>query len=209
MYRPKAFAVADIAELHRFIRQRVFATIGVATNRTIAFAYAPVVLDADGAFGAVRFHLARNNPVAEVPDGTRMLLTLTGPDAYVSPDWYASHAMVPTWNYVAVEGEGEARRLSNEGLRTLLINLSAEQEDKLLPKKPWTIDKVPEARLAALSAAIVGYSVAFAKLEGKYKLSQDKKPEDVTGVIAGLEARGDAQSRAVADAITASRIRTL
>ncbi len=201
MYRPKAFVVDDVAVLHRFIRERAFATIAVAKDGAVAFAYAPVVLDAAGALGAVRFHLAKSNPVAGAMDGERMFFSFTGPDAYISPDWYVSQGMVPTWNYVAVEGEGRAHRLSDGELRALLVDLSAAQEDELLPKKPWTLDKVPPERLAALTSAIVGFSVAFETLEGKFKLSQDKKPDDFEGVIKGLEARDDPASAAVAHAM--------
>ncbi len=130
-----------------------------------------------------------------------MHFSFAGPDAYVSPDWYVSHGLVPTWNYIAVEGEGYSRFLANEELRALLADLSAEQETKLFPKKPWTVDKVPPDRLAALTSAIVGFSVAFEKLEGKFKLSQDKKPGDIAGVIAGLEGRGAAADVAVANAM--------
>jgi len=197
--------VDDVAALHAFIGNRPFATIGVVVESRVVLAYAPVVLDAGGALGTVRFHLAKNNPVAAVADGAPMQISFMGPDAYVSPDWYVSQGLVPTWNYMAVEGEGWARVLPDLELRALLVDLSAEQERQLLPKKPWTVDKLTADRLAALTNAIVGFSVMFEKLEGKFKLSQDKKPEDIEGVIAGLEARGDAASLAVAKAMRSTR----
>jgi len=197
--------VDDVAALHAFIGNRPFATIGVVVESRVVLAYAPVVLDAGGALGTVRFHLAKNNPVAAVADGAPMQISFMGPDAYVSPDWYVSQGLVPTWNYMAVEGEGWARVLPDLELQALLVDLSAEQERQLLPKKPWTVDKLTADRLAALTNAIVGFSVMFEKLEGKFKLSQDKKPEDIEGVIAGLEARGDAASLAVAKAMRSTR----
>ena len=198
--------VDDVAALHAFIGNRPFATIGVVVESRVVLAYAPVVLDAGGALGTVRFHLAKNNPVAAVADGAPMQISFMGPDAYVSPDWYVSKGLVPTWNYMAVEGEGWARVLPDLELQALLVDLSAEQERQLLPKKPWTVDKLPADRLAALTNAIVGFSVMFEKLEGKFKLSQDKKPEDIEGVIAGLEARGDAASLAVAKVMRSTRM---
>lgn len=197
MYRPPAFAVDDIAVLHDVIRERVFATVAAIIDGGIRFAYAPVVLDGNG----VRFHLAARNPLAQVADGTRMWLTFGAADAYVSPDWYKTLATVPTWNYIAVEGEGIVRRQSREDLRQLVIDLSAQEEAKLAPKAPWLIDKVPPARTEALLNAIVGFSLAFERLEGKFKLSQDKNPDDMAGVIAGLEERGDPASLAVARAM--------
>jgi len=202
MYRPSAFAVDDVAILHGIIRERVFATIAAIRDGAIAFAHAPVVVDpANGPHGGIRFHLALRNPLAALEDGDRVWMSLQGPDAYVSPDWYKTIVTVPTWNYIAVEGEGAVRRLSRDELRALLVDLSATEEAKLLPKKPWTIDKVPEARTEALMNIIVGFSLPFERFEGKFKLSQDKSSEDIDGVIAGLDACGDAASLAVARAM--------
>lgn len=199
MYRPPAFATNDIAALHEAIRARVFATVACVVDDAIAFAYAPVVLDADaGSHGTVRFHLAGNNPLANIADRTALQISFLGPDAYVSPDWYETKGRVPTWNYLAVEGRGAAKRLNSDGLRQLLVDLSAVEESKLLPKKPWTIDKVPEEKMGPLMNAIMGFSVQFETLEGKFKLSQNVPREDAEGVMRGLVRRDDPQSRAVA-----------
>lgn len=199
MYRPPAFATNDIAALHEAIRARVFATVACVVDDAIAFAYAPVVLDADaGSHGTVRFHLAGNNPLANIADRTALQISFLGPDAYVSPDWYETKGRVPTWNYLAVEGRGAAKRLNSDGLRQLLVDLSAVEESKLLPKKPWTIDKVPEEKMSPLMNAIMGFSVRFETLEGKFKLSQNVPREDAEGVMRGLVRRDDPQSRAVA-----------
>jgi transcriptional regulator len=203
MYRPSAFASDDRAALHAVVRARVFATVTAVIDGTAAFAYAPVVLNAGR--NAVRFHLARNNPVASIADGTPLALSFLGPDAYVSPDWYETSGHVPTWNYVAVEGRGLARRVDGETLRQMLADLSAMEEDKLLPKKPWTIDKVPAEKMAGLLNAIVGFEVVFETLEGKFKLSQNATAGDVAGVINGMESRGDAPSNAVARAMRMAR----
>jgi transcriptional regulator len=205
MYRPSAFAVDDVAVLHDVMRGRTFATIAAIRNGAVHFAYAPVIVDADGALGAVRFHLARGNPLADMADGARVRISVMGPDAYVSPDWYRATVTVPTWNYIAVEGEGAVRRQSRAELRRLVVDLSAQEEAKLAPKQPWLIDKVPPPRQEALLNGIVGFSLPFARLEGKFKLSQDKTPEDIDGVIAGLEARGDAASLAVAKAMRGAK----
>jgi transcriptional regulator len=201
MYRPPAFAVDDVAKLHAFVRKRVFATVAVAGESVVHFAYVPVVLDENGSLGRVRFHLAHVNPVAVLTDGATLHFSFLGPDAYVSPDWYESKGRVPTWNYMAVEARGVARKLDCDGLRQLLVDLSAQEEKHLRPKQPWTLDKVPEERLAALLNAIDGFEVTLDSLEGKFKLSQNMPPEDVAGVIANLEARGDANANAVAKAM--------
>ncbi|HEX3674307.1 MAG TPA: FMN-binding negative transcriptional regulator [Rhizomicrobium sp.] len=202
MYRPSAFAVDDAAVLHAVLRERVFATVAASREGAVQFAYAPVVVDAqNGQLGGIRFHLALGNPLVALADGARVSISVMGADAYISPDWYREIVTVPTWNYMVVEGEGALRRLSREDLRKLVIDLSAQEEEKLVPKTPWLIGKVPPERTEALLNGIVGFSLAFERLQGKLKLSQDKKPVDFAGVLAGLEARGDPASLAVAAAM--------
>jgi len=202
MYRPSAFAVDDVQVLHEVIRERVFATVAAIRDGAVQFAYAPVIVDADnGPCGGIRFHFARNNPLAGMEDSVRVSISVMGPDAYVSPDWYRALVTVPTWNYIAVEGEGAIRRQSREELLKLVVDLSAQEEAKLAPKPPWLLDKVPADRVETLLNGIVGFSLSFERLQGKFKLSQDKKPEDFDGAIAGLEARGDPASLAVAKAM--------
>jgi transcriptional regulator len=198
MYRPGPYVQDDVKVLHEIIRERSFCLVAaVVGGEPPQFAYAPVVVDDDGARGRVRFHLARANPLAKL-DGAKVRLSFLGPDTYVSPDWYKTEGLVPTWNYIAVEGTGVARQLDKAALRQLLVDLSAVHEERLRPKKPWTIDKVPESKMDALLNAIVGFSVSLETLEGKFKLSQDKKADDVNGVIEALEASHDASGRAVA-----------
>ena len=197
MYRPNAFAVDDPALLRDTIRRRVFATFAAIHEGRVQLAYAPVVVDESG----VRFHLALPNPLARLEDGARVTFSCVASDAYVSPDWYRTVVTVPTWNYIAVEGEGPVRRLAREELRALVTALSAQEEEHLLPKPPWRMDKVPEPRIEAMLGAISGFELSFVRLDGKFKLSQDKPDDDMQGVLAGLEARGDAASLAVARAM--------
>ncbi|HEX3432265.1 MAG TPA: FMN-binding negative transcriptional regulator [Rhizomicrobium sp.] len=206
MYRPVAYAIDTAELLHAVMRKRSFATVAAVIEDKLRFAYAPVVVDAEPRpFGAVRFHLARANPMSGV-DETPVLLSFLAADAYVSPDWYETKGFVPTWNYIAVEAEGRARALDESELRQLLIVLSAAAEEPLRPKLPWTIDKVPEERRTMLLNRIRGFHVVLERLEGKFKLSQDKKPADTAAVISALEARGDEASRAIAHAMRTSQV---
>lgn len=197
MFRPHAFAVDDPALLRDVLRNRVFVTFAAIQDGQVRFSYAPVVVDEAG----LRYHLAIRNPMGLLEDGARVSVSCMAADAYVSPDWYRSTVTVPTWNYIAVEAEGPVRRLSRDELRTLLEELAAQEENKLLPKPPWKMDKVSHARNNALMNVIVGFELAFERLQGKFKLSQDKNPDDIEGVIEGLEARGDAASVAIAKAM--------
>ena len=201
MYRPAAYAIDEPELLRDVMRARRFSTLAAVIGGDIHFAYAPVLVDAEPApLGTVRFHLARANPMAEI-DGESVHLSFLSADSYVSPDWYETKGFVPTWNYTAVEARGRARALDRDALERLLIDLSAAAEETLLPKPPWRIDKVPRERLAALYNGIRGFSVVLERLEGKFKLSQDKKPADIACVISALEVRGDAHSLAVARAM--------
>ena len=201
MYRPAAYAIDDTALLHEVIRERSFATVAAIIQDQLHFAYAPVLVDGlPKPFGSLRFHLARTNPLSGL-DGLPVHFSFVAADAYVSPDWYDTKGFVPTWNYVAVEATGRARMLDEGELRQLLIDLSAAAEEKLRPKPPWTIDRISEERLSTLFNGIRGFAVPLDRLEGKFKLSQDKKPADVAGVIAGLEAYGDPASLAVVSAM--------
>jgi len=207
MYRPAAYAIDDPQLLHDVMRQRRFATLAAVLRDEFHFGYAPVIVDAEPSpLGTLRFHFARGNPMAAI-DGKLVHFSFLAADAYVSPDWYETNGFVPTWNYIAIEARGRAHAADERGLRQLLVDLSAAAEETLLPKPPWQIDKVPEERLAAMFGGIRGFSVGVERLEGKFKLSQDKKPADVAGVVAALEARGDRQSLAVARAMRAARDR--
>jgi transcriptional regulator len=196
------FALSETGALHGFMRSNVFAVLAGQVGGRIQFAYAPLVLDLEPApFGGVRFHLARANPLAKIEEGTELKLSIMGPHAYVSPDWYAVPGQVPTWNYVAVEGGGRVHPLSDEGLKQLLFDLAAQEEDALAPKAAWTMARVPPERLNALLSAIVGFRLPFNTLEGKAKLSQNRSHEDRKAAIEGLTMRGDSASIAVAEAM--------
>jgi transcriptional regulator len=202
MYVPAHFALSDVTALHAFMRNNVFAVLAGQIHGTIQFAYAPLVLDPEPApFGGVRFHLARANPLAEIEAGMELKLSIMGPHAYVSPDWYGTPTQVPTWNYVAVEGVGRVQPLSDEGLKHLLCELAAQEENALSPKPAWTTARVAPKRLDALLNAIVGFRLPFDMLEGKVKLSQNRSSADREAAIEGLETRGDAASIAVAEAM--------
>src|SRR5690606_25000038 len=105
-------------------------------------AHTPLISTGDG---AVQFHLSRGNALTRHLDGMIALAVVNGPDAYVSPRWYADAEQVPTWNYVALELEGRVRRMDADGLTEFLEALSTREEARL-PGDPWTMDKMPEAK---------------------------------------------------------------
>ena len=126
-----------------------------------------------------------------------MLAIFSGPHAYISPSWYAGGPSVPTWNYVDVHAYGSVRLVEDrDWLRGLLRRLTERHEAG--NPAPWRMQDLPEAYLAGMLEGIVGFDIAVTRLEGKYKLSQNRPAADRPRVIAALERQGDAGSLAVA-----------
>jgi transcriptional regulator len=147
----------------------------------------------------LRFHLSAHNALnIPLAAGARALAVVTGPDAYVSPDWYAAANQVPTWNYVAAEMEGPVRVMSRAEATTLMDDLAAHFEARLAPKPPWTRAKMDPARFEAMLGGIVAYEMRLERVDGTTKLSQNKPSDEIARVAAGLAARDDAGSQAIA-----------
>lgn len=147
-------------------------------------AHAPVTPTDDGHF---RFHLARGNRIAKHLNGATVLASAMGANGYVSPDWYADpHNQVPTWNYVSVEIEGVCAELGRAALIDQIDALSALHEGRLLPKQPWTMDKLDDAHLDKLLAALRCFELRVTAVRGNRKLNQNKSAADRAGVIDAL-----------------------
>jgi transcriptional regulator len=143
-------------------------------------------------------HLARANPqVADLARGGEVLAIFTGPHAYVSPDWYLSGPAVPTWNYADVHAYGAIRLIEDESwLRRFLERLAKRHEAGRDP--PWRMADEPARYMAGMIRGIVGFDIAVTRLEGKYKLSQNRPAANRPRTIAALEAAGDAEAIGVA-----------
>jgi transcriptional regulator len=185
----RLFHQHDEATLAALVAEQGLAlVVGVGEGGRPLAAHAPVLLQGR----RLRFHLSRGNPLAAaLADGAPVLAVVTGPDAYVSPDWYGQDDQAPTWNYLSVEMEGPARVLDQDGAIAVLDDLSARFEARLAPKPPWTRHKMTPGRFEVLLGGIVAYEVALTRLEGIWKLGQNKPAEARAGVIAALEAQGE------------------
>lgn len=204
MYLPKPFANADLGRLHDLIEERVFGLLIVPREGTPDVAHIPFVLDrGEGSCGRLRGHFARGNPIWRAFDGTaEALAVFAGPDTYVSPDWYVTPHQVPTWNYIAVHAAGRPRVMEDDGnVHRLLEDLSARSEARLPGKKPWTVDKLPAEIYGRMRKGIVAFDMPIERIEGKWKLNQNRTEEDRRGVIAALESLIDPNARAVAAAM--------
>ena len=182
-FRPRE---SDLAAL--MVREIAFAAIFADTPDGPRVAHAPVVLDGDAT--TLQFHLARGNALTRHLAGQTALAVVQGPDAYVSPGWYAASDQVPTWNYVTVEMEGPVRRLDDEQLVAQLDTLSAEQEARIGAVPPWTRNKMNPALFGRLTGAITGFEMRITAWRPTIKLSQNKAADERERVAAGMETIG-------------------
>ena len=142
-------------------------------------------------------HLARPNPQCAALDGGEALAIFTGPHAYISPSWYATGPAVPTWNYASVHAYGVARAIADKDwLNDLLRRLSERHEAR--EPAPWRMQDQPAPFLDGMLGGIIGFEIAVSRLEGKFKLSQNRPATDRPRIVAALEARDDAESDGVA-----------
>lgn len=189
MHPSRAFHDLDEEAALAAAERIAFAHIVTVVDGAPMVAHAPIVRAGERAF---RFHLARGNRLTQHLDGARVLLGLVGEHGYITPNWYRPPGdQVPTWNYVAVELEGNARLLSDEALVEQLDRLAEVHEPGLSPV-PWTRSKMDPAKFDAMRKAIRGYEVAVDAVRVTNKLGQNKPLPDREGMIAGLEASGNA-----------------
>jgi transcriptional regulator len=171
-----------------FARERGFGVVTVAVAEGVLAAHVPFVVDQ----GRILAHLMRVNPlVRHLRSGpVDALLIVSGPDGYVSPDWYGVPQMVPTWNYVAVHLRGKLRLLDDAALRPVLDRLSANFEERLTPKPPWKTDKVDDAVLAGKMRVIAPIEMSIESTDSTFKLNQNRSDTARAGAAAALGAGG-------------------
>lgn len=187
MHPAASFRVVDQTLLIAHLNHHPFATLAAAPQGRPLVAQAPLMVRELESGLVIDFHLSINNALASaIPTGFAACLLSAGPDAYVSPDWYEAADQVPTWNYVSVEAEGQVSPLDEAATVALLDDLSAREEARLAPKAPWTRHKMSSGRFEAMLRGIVGARLAVERLEGTFKLSQNKSDLDRAGVVSAL-----------------------
>ncbi len=210
MHRAAPFRQDDPDALRRQIRRAPFATLVSQGEQGLLATHLPLLLvPEESEHGTLYGHVARANPHwrALVDDGEALAI-FQGPHGYVSPTWYPSKAehgkAVPTWNYIAVHARGEVDVFDDaERLRVLLDALGAVHERGR--PEPWALDDAPRDYLEAMLRAIVGLRLPIRRLEGTWKLSQNRDDADIAGVIAGLRAESDPLARPLAERIANPR----
>ncbi|HEX4573338.1 MAG TPA: FMN-binding negative transcriptional regulator [Dongiaceae bacterium] len=203
MYVPPHFVEDDKAALHRAIRETRLATLVTLGSEGLEASHVPILLDeGEGPFGVIRGHVARANPQwRRAATETPALAIFLGPDAYVSPNWYATKRetgkVVPTWNYLAIHAYGRVEFFEDaERLRAIVTSLTQRHEGRR--EKPWAVSDAPEDYIQAQLRGIIGFRLPIDRLEGKWKLSQNRPEVDRRGVIEGLEGEGGALESAIA-----------
>jgi transcriptional regulator len=187
MHPARAFKVDDRDTLLAFLREHPFVTLAASVGGRPMVAQAPIVVRELADELVIDFHLSRGNILApHLVQSFRAVMLATGPDAYVSPDWYESADQVPTWNYLSVEAEGSVAVLNEAELIAQLDSLSEQEEAHLAPKPLWTRHKMAPGKFEAMLRGIIGGRLFVDRLEGTFKLSQNKSAADRLGAAKAL-----------------------
>ncbi len=195
MYVPPLFKDDRIDVLHDAIRHSGLATLVTLTTDGLIASHVPMLLDAEPApYGTLLGHVARPNPQARgAAAGVQALAIFQGPDVYITPSWYATKRengkVVPTWNYVAIHAYGPVEFFdAPERLRAIVTRLTERQE--AARAEPWAVSDAPADYVEGMLKGIVGFALPITRLEGKWKMSQNRPAQDRAGVVAGLKAEG-------------------
>ncbi|MEO0419556.1 MAG: FMN-binding negative transcriptional regulator [Pseudomonadota bacterium] len=186
MHPNPAFREADSERLEAIISEVGFGMVFLTTPDGPRVAHVPVLSDGNG---DIRFHLARSNALTPYLEGARALITVNGPDGYVSPRWYDNRDTVPTWDYAAIEMEGAVRTLSDDELERLLHDV-IETFEARLDGEPWLASEASEKVWSGLFRGITGFSMRIEAWRPTLKLSQKKSAHERARIAAGVEAAG-------------------
>ena len=190
MYTPPAFREDDPEALRDIIRAARLSSLVTMTAEGLVATAIPFFLDdSEGPHGTLYGHMARANRQWQLPPAGDALVIFSGPDAYVTPSWYASKAehgkVVPTWNYTAVHAHGPVEFFDDEArLRDIVTRLTDVHEE--VRAKPWSVADAPDDYIRAHLRGVVGIRLPVARLEAARKMSQNKSEADRAGVAAGL-----------------------
>lgn len=205
MYLPELFRVEDVPQMHALMRARPFAALVSAGSSGLFASHLPTVLRDDGRYGLVECHLARANPHwRELAGGGQTLMIFQGAEGYITPNWYPSKAeggkVVPTWNFAVVHAYGRPEVVTDaDWLRRHVAELTAQQEKD--EPRPWAVSDAPESFVSAMLRGIVGFRVSITRLEGKWKMSQNRTPQDCEGIVKGLAQRDRGDDREIAELV--------
>ncbi len=196
MYIPPAFREDDLPTLHALMRDYSFAILVTQQDGVPIATHLPLLLDSEhGAYGTLLGHLARANPQWHSFDGEQEALVIfQGPHAYITPSWYKPVPNVPTWNYTAIHAYGKPRLIEDKRLREIL-HVSVQTYEGSF-EQPCVLD-LPDDFFQAKLKGIVGFEIEITRLEGKYKLSQNRSLSEQERVAHELSKSPDSSSAGV------------
>ncbi len=203
MYIPRQFEESRVDVMHGLIRANPLATLVAHSSGGLNANHIPLHLSESPApYGTLQGHIARANPLfGEIAGGTEALAIFLGPDAYVSPSWYAAKKetgkVVPTWNYAVVHAYGVLRVVDDPAWLRAQLEALTNQHEASLPE-PWSVSDAPAEHIEKIMDAIVGVEMVITRMLGKWKVSQNQPAQNQAGVIAGLKASGLPESQAMA-----------
>jgi transcriptional regulator len=188
LYIPRPHLVEDRQLLHDFMDEFAFVDL-VTSSPEIRVTHIPVFLDRSaGKYGTLHGHVSRQNPQALTFDGRApAVIVFRGPHSYISPTWYVKSDVVPTWNFAVVHASGKLKAVTDKtDLHSLLAKLISKFEN--YEKSTYDFSKLPDSYTYGLISGIVGFEMEIEKLEGKFKLGQERSDEDKQGVLRNLRA---------------------
>ena len=192
MHPNPLYRTDDRAFCESLIDEIGFGMVFAATPDGPRVAHTPLLATGGGADKpwGVQFHLARSNALARHLEGETALIVVNGPDAYVSPRWYANRDTVPTWDYIALELEGRVRRMDDDGLEAFLHAAILKHEGRL-DGAPWLAEESSEKMWSGLFRGIVGFELEVLAWRPTLKLSQNKSADERAQIAAGIEQAGN------------------
>ena len=198
MYVPASFAVSDVKTLDSFIERYEFATLTSSSSTGLVASHIPIILRRSAGKAVLVGHVARANDQWRQFDGNAEALAIFhGPHAYVSPTWYATAPAVPTWNYAAVHVYGKPlARDEGDFTAAVLRDLVARHE--VSRAKPWRTEDLARDFFEKLAKAIVAFEMPIDRIEGKFKLGQNRSQDDRAGMLEGLDAEKSPDAEALA-----------
>lgn len=203
MYIPKAFQEEDPLKLQQLMKDYNFATLVSVEDGLPVASHIPFIFDfARGPHGTLLGHVARANPQWQsFKDGREVLVIFQGPHAYVTPSWYDAPLSVPTWNYAAVHAYGVPRIIEDAAGMLALLEAQVRTYESSF-EQPWPYD-LPGDFVEKLMRGTVGFEIPISRLEGKYKLNQNRSRADQERVASHLETSPDSAQRVIADLMKA------
>lgn len=198
MYIPSYYRNNDLSEIMAFIRKNSFATLITNGNKNPEATHIPVELvEQNDGEAFLQGHLSRANPQWRTFSVNNLVLAIfQGPHTYVSSSWY-NHMNVPTWNYMSVHVYGKIKIIDGDDLYKSLKELVDRYE--VISEKPARMEEMPEEMVNKYMKGIVGFQIQIEKIEGKWKLSQNRNNEDHQNIIKQLEKLGETNAGLVAE----------